>query len=113
LPRATGGRTEDATLVDTDSGPVVGKAAIRAYVPRAFATPQFSIGWETAKIEVAQSGDLAYLTGTGDVSFTGPDGKTVPELNQSLTIGRKQPDGFWKCSYGVMSPVPPGTKNAK
>jgi len=104
--------TDDATLVDGDSGKVVGKAAIRAYVSRAFALPGFSIGWKTEQIEVAQSGELAYTTGTGEVSFTGPDGKMVSEPNQSLAIWRKQPDGSWKCSYEVMSPVPASTKNA-
>jgi len=92
---------------------VAGKAAIRAYVSRAFALPRFSITWKTDKIEVAQSGDLAYATGTSEVSFTGPDGKMVRERNQSLAIWRKQPDGSWKCSDEVMSPVPTAARNAK
>jgi ketosteroid isomerase-like protein len=45
--------TDDATVVDGNSGPVAGKAAIRAHVSRAFALPGFSIGWKTDKIEVA------------------------------------------------------------
>ena len=105
--------TDDATLVDGDSGPVAGKAAIRAYVSRAFALPGFSIGWQTDKIEVAQSGELAYATGTSEVSFTGPDGKMLRETNESLAIWSKQPDGSWKCSYEVMSPVPAAARNAK
>jgi uncharacterized protein (TIGR02246 family) len=103
--------TDDATLVDGDSGPVVGKTAIGAYVSRAFALSGFSISWKTDKIEVAQSGELAYTTGTGEISFTGPDGKMAREPNESLAIWRKQPDGSWKCSYEVMSPVPAATKN--
>jgi len=41
------------------------------------------------------------------------DRKTVRERNQSLAIWRKQPDGPWKCSYEVMSPVPTAARNAK
>jgi ketosteroid isomerase-like protein len=85
----------------------VGKDAIRKYVSDAFATPGFSITWQTDKVEVAQSGDLAYSTGTDRMSLNGPDGKSVTEESRGVAIWKKQPDGSWKCVVDVMSPAAP------
>jgi uncharacterized protein (TIGR02246 family) len=103
--------SDDATILSPGAPAIVGKQAIRNYVSGAFATAGFSIAWKTEKIEVAQSGDMAYSTGTERISFTSADGKPVVADGRSIAVWRRQPDGSWKCVMDVMSPAP--AANAK
>lgn len=96
---------DDATILAPGSPAIVGKDAIRKYVSTSFATPGFSITWKTEKVEVSQSGELAYSSGTDDISLNTPDGKSVTQENKSVAIWKKQPDGSWKCVMDVMTPV--------
>jgi uncharacterized protein (TIGR02246 family) len=102
---------DDATILPPGTPAVEGKEAIRQFVSGAFATPGFSISWKTDKVEVSQSGDLAYSSGTDRISFTTPDGKSVTEESRGVAVWKKQPNGSWKCIMDVMSPAPPS--NAK
>jgi uncharacterized protein (TIGR02246 family) len=99
--------SDDATILSPGTPTVRGKNAIRQYVSGAFSTPGFSITWKTDKVEVSQSGDLAYSTGTDWISVTAPDGKPVTQENKSVAIWKKQPNGSWKCVVDVMSPAAP------
>ena len=95
---------DDATIVTPGMPPVVGKDAIRKYVSGAFATPGFSITWKTEKVEISQSGDLAYSTGTDRISLNTPDGKSVTEENRGVAIWKKQVDGSWRVVLDMGSP---------
>jgi uncharacterized protein (TIGR02246 family) len=95
---------DDATILSPDSPGIVGKDAIRKYVSDAFATPGFSITWKTEKIEVSHSGDMAYSTGTDEISVRGSDGRTLTQENRSVAVWKKQADGSWKSVVDAMSP---------
>lgn len=107
LNRALPFWADDATILAPGTPPIVGTDAIRKYVSEAFATPGFSITWKTEKVEVSQSGDLAYSTGTDRISLNAPDGKALIEENRGVAIWKKQPDGSWRCVLDVMSPAEP------
>jgi uncharacterized protein (TIGR02246 family) len=96
---------DDATILAPGIPPIVGKEPIRKYVTESFATPGFSITWKTEKVEVSQSGDLAYSTGTDRICLNGPDGKSLTEEGRGVTIWKKQTDGSWRCILDVMSPA--------
>ncbi len=96
---------DDATILVPGKPPIVGKEPIRKYVSEWFAKPGFSITWKTEKVEVSQSGDLAYSTGTDRISLNGPDGKSLTEEGRGVTIWKKQTDGSWRCVLDVMSPA--------
>jgi uncharacterized protein (TIGR02246 family) len=96
---------DDATILAPGAPPSVGKEAIRKYVAESFATPGFSITWKTEKVEVSQSGDLAYSTGTDRISLSVPDGKSLTKEGRGVTIWKKQPDGSWRCVLDVISPA--------
>src|SRR5690348_7504338 len=98
---------DDATILAPGTPAIVGKDAIRKYVSSSFATPGFSIAWKTDKVEISQSGDLAYSYGTDRISLNTPDGKPVIEENEAVAIWKKQPDGSWKCVMDVMTPAAP------
>ena len=100
---------DDATILAPGQPPIVGKQAIREYVSESFATPGFSITWKTAKVEVSQSGDLAYSTGTDRISLNGPDGKSLTQEGRGVTVWKKQTGGSWRCVLDVMSPAEAST----
>jgi uncharacterized protein (TIGR02246 family) len=52
--------------------------------------------WTPVRIDVAQSGDLAYSYGTFEFRSAGKDGKQTVEHGKYTTIWRKLKDGTWK-----------------
>lgn len=94
-----------ATLTPQPGTQVTGTAAIRAalagFLP---AKPRITI----APRVVAQTGDLALITGTWQMTMTGPDGKEVRMSGSSVEVARRQPDGGWLFAmdepFGVVAP---------
>ncbi|HEY7964990.1 MAG TPA: DUF4440 domain-containing protein [Steroidobacteraceae bacterium] len=99
--------SDDVILMQPGSAPLVGKDALRKYVKESFAIPDFSISWVIDRVWIAKSGDLAYATGTDEISLTTPDGKHVVEHNDSVGIWRRGPDGAWKCAVDIWNSAGP------
>jgi len=93
--------TDDVYMMPPGGPAIVGREALRRYIAGAFAIPDFSITWVTDHVWVAQSGDLAYATGTDTIRLTSPDGKPVVEHNKAVAVWRKEPDGSWKCAVDM------------
>jgi ketosteroid isomerase-like protein len=55
-------------------------------------------GWKPTRVEVAKSGDMAYVSGTYTFNFKDAGGKTVEDRGKYLEVWERQPDGSWKCS---------------
>lgn len=60
-----------------------------------------SISWKTKEVEVAQSGDLAFLSGTYEVTLNDPTGTPVKDRGKYLEVWKKQADGTWKCAMDM------------
>jgi uncharacterized protein (TIGR02246 family) len=71
-----------------------------------------SLSWKTKKVEVAQSGDLAFLSGTYEVALNDPTGKPVNDRGKYLEVWKKQADGNWKCMMGIWNSDLPATASA-
>ena len=58
--------------------------------------PGLNLTWQITKIEVSQSGDLAYVQSTYEASFEDPQGgKPAIEKGKAVTVWNKQGD-TWK-----------------
>ena len=76
--------------------------------------PKTSVSWKWSKIEVAQSGELAYIYGRykltiGASSNSGP----LNDTGKFLEVWKKQSSGKWKCivdTYNSDLPVPASPK---
>lgn len=99
--------SDDALVFPPDAPLIAGKAAIRAFVAGAFRDPSFSIRWKRDEVHVSASGDLAYATGTNQITATAPDRKIVTQRGKGITIWKKQPDGAWKCAVDIWNSLPP------
>jgi len=83
---------------------LVGAEAIRQTWTEDMADPNYAVTWETTKVKVARSGDLAYEMGTFEE--TRSDAKKKPQTTKGtfLTIWEKQADGTWKVKVDIASP---------
>ena len=101
--------SDDAVVMMPNIPTLTGKESIRAFWNSMLDSPSFSGGWNATKIEVARSGDLAYIT--GNYEFKENDGGDRPMMDKGkyFAAWKKQSDGTWKCVADVFSsdlPVP-------
>jgi ketosteroid isomerase-like protein len=74
-----------------------GGELLRRNVSRFLARPHLSIAWRPIKVELAESGDLAFLTGAYELRFGDSLGAQVSDRGRRLEIWRKRADGNWRC----------------
>ena len=87
---------------------VKGTAAITKANTDDLADPAFSLAFVNDKTDVAASGDLAYTSGTFNVSYTDPKSKAVVKQNGTyVTVFRKQSDGSWQAVADIATPGAP------
>jgi uncharacterized protein (TIGR02246 family) len=87
---------EDGSVLAPNAPIATGREAIRKLFAGFFALPGLSISWQPSKAEVAKSGELAYTTGTYQMSYNGAAGKQVTDKGKYVTVWKKQGDGSWK-----------------
>ena len=74
-----------------------GSTAIRKAYAEGLADNYFSIQFASDKIDVAQSGDLAYARGHFSEKYQDPKSKQiVSDSGSYVTVYKKQVDGSWK-----------------
>ena len=98
---------EDAIIMSAGDQPVQGKPAIRQMVEGSFKVPGFRISWQPQTIQVSESGDMAYMTETTQISYADSTGKVNTINNNAISIWRKQADGSWKNAVDISTPAPP------
>jgi uncharacterized protein (TIGR02246 family) len=103
--------SDDASILPPNSPVLTGKAAARTMWGGMFKAPGFGGGWKATKVEVARSGDLAYVTGSYEMTETDAGGKPMTDKGKYLEVWKKQADGNWKCIADMFStdlpPAPP------
>ena len=103
---------DDASVFEPGSPMVTGKDAIRKNFDAILAMPGASVSFQTAKVVVARSGDLAYTDGTYALTMSDPKGKPANDKGKYVTVYGKQPDGKWKAVADIRNsdlpaPAPP------
>jgi ketosteroid isomerase-like protein len=95
-------------------GVIVGAAAIRAVMARAFADTTRRLQWHPVQAVLAASGDLGYTIGRWDAQVRGAGGAWAPEgTGNYVTIWRRQGDGSWKVAVDIGNEDPPGTPSSR
>jgi ketosteroid isomerase-like protein len=93
----------DAIVLVPNSPLLKTKEQIRTLWTGMFSIPGFSGGWKPEKIEIARSGDLAYISGRYEINEVDPSGRPLTDTGNYLEIWRKQSDGNWKCVVDTFS----------
>jgi ketosteroid isomerase-like protein len=79
------------------------KEAIRTLWKSMLESPDFSGGWKPTKVEVARSGDFAYVSGNYEFNEKDNGGKPITDKGKYLEVWKKQSDGNWKCVADMFS----------
>jgi uncharacterized protein (TIGR02246 family) len=88
---------DDASLLVAGMPLMTGKEAIRGGLRQMISDPNLALSFQSAQVEIAKGGDLAYSRGTYTMTMSDPATKQpVTEKGKYLTIYRKQADGTWK-----------------
>jgi ketosteroid isomerase-like protein len=95
-----------------------GQELIRHSVSRLMAQSHLLAAWRPIKVEVARSGDLAYLIAAFELRFGDARGALVSDRGRRIEIWRRQADGAWKCivdTWNLDEPVaaPPAVPPAQ
>jgi len=87
----------DAIVMGPGMPSATGPDEISKMVKGMASDPALSLKFQTLKVEVAKSGDLAYTQGSYTMAMTDPASKRVVNDHGSyVTDYRKQADGTWK-----------------
>jgi ketosteroid isomerase-like protein len=87
---------EEGSVLSPNAPIATGRDAIRRLFAGFFALPNLEISWQPTRAEVARSGELGYTTGTYQMTFKDPAGKTISDKGKYVTVWKKQADGSWK-----------------
>jgi uncharacterized protein (TIGR02246 family) len=93
--------SQDAIVLPTNAPAATTKEAIRNTWKELLASPGLAISWKTTKVEVAKSGDIAYTTGTYELTMNDASGKPVPDHGKYVEVWKKQTDGKWKVAVDI------------
>ncbi len=93
--------SEDAIVMPPNAPAATTKEAIRKVWQDLLASPGLVMRWKTTKVEVANSGDLACISGTYDMTMNDPSGKPVNDQGKYVEVWEKQADGKWKCGTDI------------
>jgi uncharacterized protein (TIGR02246 family) len=86
----------DAIVMPPNASAATTKEAIRSAWKEMLTSPGAAISWKATKVEVAQGGDLAYVSGTYEETMTDASGQSVKDHGKYVEIFKKQADGTWK-----------------
>lgn len=94
---------EEASVLPS-SGPVVhGKDQVRQFWSPLLANPSYNLSWRYTGLEVGKLGDMAYETGTYEMTLADPKGRLMTSRGKFLIVWKKLPSGQWKIAAYMSS----------
>jgi ketosteroid isomerase-like protein len=106
--------SDDAIVLPPNEAMKTTKEAIRKIWKGLLESPGLAITWTTTKVDVANSGDMAYSSGTYELGMSDASGNLVKDRGKYLAVWKKQPDGNWKCGADTWnSDLPAGPVEKK
>jgi len=98
---------ESATVMFEDAADISGSASIREAIGGMMQDPNFALSFAADKVVAARSGDLAYETGTYEMTMSDAKKKPATEKGHYVVVWQKQADGAWKVVVDTPVSDPP------
>jgi len=103
--------SDDAVVMPPNAERATTKEAIRKIWKDLLTDAKVS--WKATKVEVAKSADIAFISGTYEVTMNDVvTGKPVNDHGKYLEVWEKQTDGTWKCGADIWNSDIPVTNAA-
>jgi len=90
--------SEDAIVLPPNATRAATKETIRKVWKDILATSGLVITWKSAKVKLGKSGEMAWVSGTYELTMNDPSGKPANDRGKYLEVWEKQSDGNWKCA---------------
>ena len=90
--------SDDAIVFPPNAARAATKDAIRSEWTQMFASPGFVITWQPTRVQVGKSGQMAWVSGTYELTMNDASGKPINDRGKYLEVWEKQTDGNWKCA---------------
>ena len=88
--------SDDIVVLPPNAEIAEGHDAARAVALGFTQADDFSIAWESKRIDFSRDGDIASVVGAYELSFKDPEGNPVEDRGKFLDVLRKGEDGSWK-----------------
>ena len=105
--------SDDAIVMPPNAAIATTKEAIRSIWKDLLASSGLVISWKATKVEVAKSGDMAYSSGTYELTMNDASGKPINDRGKYLAVWEKQADGKWKCGADIWNSDLPASAPAE
>jgi uncharacterized protein (TIGR02246 family) len=90
--------SDDAIVFPPNAASAATKDAIRNGWKDMFGSPGLAITWKPTRVQLAKSGDMAWVSGTYELTMNDGSGNPTNDRGKYLEVWEKQTDGNWKCA---------------
>ena len=90
--------SDDAIVFPPNATSAATKEAIRNGWKEMLTSPGFVITWQPTKVQVGKSGEMAWVSGSYELTTNDANGKPINDRGKYLEVWEKQTDGNWKCA---------------
>jgi ketosteroid isomerase-like protein len=90
--------SEEAIVLPPNATAAATKETIRNVWKDVLTAPGLVIRWNPTKVKLGSSGDMAWVSGTYELTMNDPSGKPANDRGKYLEVWEKQPNGNWKCA---------------
>ena len=90
--------SDDAVVFPPNETTAATKEAIRNSWKAMLGSPGLAISWKPTKVQVSSAGEMAWVSGTYQLTMNDVNGKPVNDRGKYLEVWQKQTDGNWKCA---------------
>jgi len=98
LERTVAYYSEDAVVLPPNATSAATKETIRNVWKDVLAAAGLVIAWKPTKVKLGKSGEMAWVSGTYELTMNDPSGKPANDRGKYLEVWEKQPGGNWKCA---------------
>jgi len=89
--------SDDAIVLPPNATSATSKESIRNAWKDMLASPGLVITWEPKKVKLGKSSEMAWVSGTYELTMNDAAGKPINDRGKYLEVWEKQADGNWKC----------------
>src|SRR6266480_2513004 len=89
--------SDDAIVLPPNATTAATKEAVRNVWRDMLASPGVAITWKPTTVQLAKSGEMAWVSGAYELTLNDANGKPINDRGKYLEVWEKQTNGNWKC----------------